>query len=337
MDKILIIEQDKKDSALLKEFITEKGYFVVTSNNGENALRLLDSTYSLILIDVNLPKLDGISFLKMLKNGYYKDLPVIMINDSLNIETEIECFNLGAIDFIYKPFNESIVSIRIENVLQLSRLQRNYKNEIRDKLKEINKKNKEQQDMMFGILESLSCAIDFKDRYTNGHSKRVAKYSKMLAIELGLSPDKQEEIYIMGYLHDIGKIGVNDTIINKESSLSDLEFENIKEHTTKGWEILKHVPQLKKAAEAARWHHERWDGLGYPDGLKGEKVPFEVRIVKMADSYDAMASNRSYRKALPQYKIIEEINKNKGTQFDPQIADAMLRIIVRDKKYYLHE
>ena len=187
------------------------------------------------------------------------------------------------------------------------------------------------------ILHALAMTIDAKDKYTNGHSTRVAIYSRMLAGRLGMTDEECNMIYRMGLLHDIGKIGIPNEIINKPGKLTDEEFDVIKSHTTQGDIILSEIKSFPELAQAARWHHERYDGKGYPDGLKGEELPFAVRIISVADSYDAMTSNRSYRNYLPQEVVEAEIKKNLGTQFDPIVAYAMLEIIKEDRFYKLHE
>jgi HD-GYP domain-containing protein (c-di-GMP phosphodiesterase class II) len=159
----------------------------------------------------------------------------------------------------------------------------------------------------------------------------------MIGKQMGLSLDDQDMLYYMGLLHDIGKIGIPDEIINKTSKLSDEEFNLIQSHPIFGYDILSEISSRPELAEAARWHHEHYDGTGYPDKLSGEDIPFMVRIVAVADSYDAMTSNRSYRKYLPQDVARDEIKKHAGTQFDPDVAECMVRIIEEDVHYMLHE
>lgn len=190
------------------------------------------------------------------------------------------------------------------------------------------------------ILQSmyaLAKTIDAKDMYTNGHSMRVAKYSGMIAQRMGLSEKEIEDISNMAMLHDIGKIGIPDSIINKASKLTDAEYDIIKKHPEIGYQILSEMPELKDIAIGARWHHERYDGKGYPDGLKGDDIPLKARIICVADSYDAMSSNRSYRKFLPQDVVRSELEKGCGTQFDPVIAGIMLDIMKEDRDYNLRE
>lgn len=184
---------------------------------------------------------------------------------------------------------------------------------------------------------SLSNAVEAKDLYTKGHSQRVAKYSKEIAKRMNFDEVKQNEIYYIGLLHDIGKIGIRDTVINKNGRLTDEEFGEIKKHPEMGYEILKNITEISDISLGAKWHHERYDGRGYPDGLSGEEIPIIARIIAVADSYDAMTSNRSYRNLLPQSKVREEIEKNIGKQFAPETAKIMIEMIDEDTKYEMHE
>ena len=191
--------------------------------------------------------------------------------------------------------------------------------------------------MVNQTVYALVEAIDAKDKYTNGHSRRVAKYSVMIAKKLGKTEEECEEIKLIALLHDVGKIGIADAIINKTGKLTDKEFEIIKTHPTVGAEILSKIEISPNLAIGARWHHERYDGKGYPNKLKGEEIPEIARIIAVADSYDAMASKRSYRDALPQSKIRSEFEKGIGTQFDPNFAKIMIDIIDEDVNYDLRE
>ena len=187
------------------------------------------------------------------------------------------------------------------------------------------------------VMEALAHTIDAKDEYTKGHSIRVAKYSRMIAKKMGLSASDCENIYYMGLLHDIGKIGVPDEIINKPAKLSDEEYSMIKLHPVIGYDILIEIKSRPELSIGARWHHERYDGKGYPDGKMGDEIPFLDRIIAVADSYDAMTSNRSYRCYLPQEVVRAEIEKNMGTQFDPEVAKCMIAVMDEDTEYVLHE
>lgn len=183
------------------------------------------------------------------------------------------------------------------------------------------------------VVRVLAEAIDAKDAYTKGHSSRVAEYSREIARRAHYSEAAQGEIYMMGLLHDVGKIGVPDAVINKPGRLTDEEFEHIKIHPVKGSKILQSIDELPKLAVGAKWHHERYDGTGYPDGLQARKIPEEARIIAVADAYDAMTSNRSYRRSMDQALVREQIERGKGTQFDPFFAEIMLQMIDEDRDY----
>ena len=187
------------------------------------------------------------------------------------------------------------------------------------------------------IMLTLANTIDAKDKYTNGHSTRVGEYAREIARRAGKSKQVQREIYYVGLLHDIGKIGIPITIINKKDKLTEEEYKLIKDHTKIGSEILSNMTEIPGLSIGARWHHELYDGTGYPDGLKGKEIPEIARLICVADAYDAMSSKRSYRDVLPQAEVRRELTKGIGTQFDPYFAKIMLDIMDEDVDYLLCE
>ena len=187
--------------------------------------------------------------------------------------------------------------------------------------------------MMYALVET----IDAKDRYTSGHSARVARYAKMLAQKKGLPQEKCQQIFTMGLLHDIGKVGVPTSIINKPGKLTDVEFAQMKAHPVIGSSILEKVSAMPELRAGARWHHERPDGRGYPDGLYEEQIPLEAKIIAVADAYDAMTSSRSYRPPMEQAAVREQIVNGSDSQFDKEIASYMVELIDDDIEYNLHE
>lgn len=210
-------------------------------------------------------------------------------------------------------------------------------NKVNEQTEELKSQQKKVKELFVQTVTALSDAVDAKDRYTSGHSRRVAEYSRMIAARMGKNKEEQDNIYRAGLLHDIGKIRIPAEIINKPGKLTDEEFDIIKLHPITGYHILKGISDSNYITVAARYHHERYDGKGYPTGLAGEKIPEIARILGVADSYDAMASNRSYRDALPQDVVRSEIEKGKGTQFDPYIAEIMLQMIDEDKDYTMKQ
>lgn len=198
--------------------------------------------------------------------------------------------------------------------------------------------NKEKLDRMnTNIIRALVHTIDAKDRYTSGHSQRVADYSLAIAKRMGKSEEEQKIVYYAGLLHDVGKIRVSEEVINKPEELTEEEFNQVRVHPVIGYHILKDIHEDVRIAYGAKYHHERYDGKGYPNGLEGENIPEIARIIGVADAYDAMASNRRYRDALPQEVVRSEIEKGRGQQFDAEIADIMLQMIDEDKDYSMRQ
>ena len=236
---------------------------------------------------------------------------------------------------IYEIVKKNVEKAR--HAAELERFQIELENKVAEQTEEIRSQQKKLEGLFVQTITALSEAVDAKDRYTSGHSTRVAEYAYLIAERMGKSKDEQEEIYRAGLLHDVGKIRIPADIINKPGRLTDEEFNIIKIHPATGYHILRGISEDSLIAVAAKHHHERYDGKGYPNGLSGKKIPEIARIIGIADAYDAMTSNRSYRNALPQEVVRAEIEKCKGTQFDPDIADIMLQMIDEDKGYLLKQ
>ncbi|MGN0497019.1 MAG: HD-GYP domain-containing protein [Lachnospiraceae bacterium] len=202
---------------------------------------------------------------------------------------------------------------------------------------ELNEKNRELEILSNEAFEAIAKAVDVNDPYTAGHSRRVAQYSRMIAECMGYSDDELEEIYCAGLIHDVGKLGIDNQIINKQGKLSQEEYEEIKKHPLMGYEILKKISIRGHFAYGAKWHHERIDGKGYPDGLQGEEIPEIARIIAVADAYDAMTSKRAYRGIMSQDKVREQIVMGKGSQFDEKIATIMLSLIDKDTDFKMQQ
>jgi len=226
---------------------------------------------------------------------------------------------------------------KAKRTAELENFQIELENKVREQTEEIRRQQKKMEDLYTQTITALSEAVDAKDRYTSGHSRRVAEYSYMIAERMGKSLEEREEIYRAGLLHDMGKLRIPAEIINKPGKLTDEEYNIIKIHPATGYHILRGISEDRFIAIAARYHHERFDGKGYPNGIAGENIPEIARIIGVADAYDAMTSNRSYRNALPQDVVRSEIERCKGTQFDAAVADVMLQMIDEDKDYVLKQ
>ncbi|MBR6302328.1 MAG: response regulator [Lachnospiraceae bacterium] len=324
-ERIVVVDDDAIILRGADGILSKAGYKVTCLKSGKMLLDYVKKNpVDMLLLDIRMPEMDGFETLQALREWEREDsrdtTPAIFLTANDDGESETRGLSLGAMDFIRKPFVPEVLKLRVSNLLELIRLQN-------DLHREVEKKTAELESLSVHVVQALAEAIDAKDNYTNGHSTRVAEFSKEIAKRYGYSPERQEEIYMMGLLHDVGKIGIPDEIINKPGRLSDEEFTIIKEHPEKGAKILSSVPEMPKLATGARWHHERYDGSGYPDGLKGDEIPEEARIIAVADAYDAMTSSRSYREKMPVEKVISELKIGMGTQFDERFAKIMLEMI----------
>ena len=334
-ERVVVVDDD---AIILKQAnmtLAEAGFKVTCLKNGKLLMDYIKmNPIDILLLDIRMPEMDGFETIQALREWEVENskeaVPVIFLTANEDAESEAKGLTLGAIDFIKKPFSSEVLKIRVRNILDLILLQKDLQGEVL-------KKTSELESLSLHVVQTLAKTIDAKDAYTNGHSERVADYSREIAKRYGYDKARQEEIYMMGLLHDVGKIGVPDTVINKPGRLTDEEFGMIKKHPMKGAEILATVSEMPKLVTGARWHHERFDGTGYPDGLKGEDIPEEARIIAVADAYDAMTSHRSYRDIIPQDHVKSEIEKGMGTQFDERFARIMLDMIAEDTEYTMHE
>ena len=328
-DEWIVVVDDDSTNLMLAESVLKRGrQRVTTLTSGEALLEMMKQEKpDLILLDIKMPGMDGVETFQRIKREYPEmSPPVIFLTADESMDAEARCLKLGAVDFITKPFTPDVLTLRVRHTLELVHLQRNLSDAVA-------RKTKENERLSLHVVQTLAEAIDAKDNYTNGHSTRVAEYAREIARRHGYTTKQQDEIYMMGLLHDVGKIVIPNEVINKSGELTPDEYEMIKTHTRVGARILRKIEEMPKLVEGARWHHERYDGTGYPDGLVGESIPEEARIIAVADAYDAMSSQRSYRDILPQDAVKREIENGKGTQFDPGFADIMLAMIDEDPEY----
>ena len=337
-DTVLVIDDDRMNLKFAEHMLSTV-YSVVTAQSYREALDYLSKELpSMVLLDVHMPEMNGFELLaEIRKIKSCEDLPVIFLTADSDRETEVRVFQEGALDYIQKPFVPEVVLERIKRILSLRKLQASLESEVARRTAELEESKRKHEILSLQVVKTLASAIDAKDRYTNGHSSRVAKYSKEIALRAGKSVEFQNEIYFVALLHDIGKIGVPDNILNKNSKLTDSEYETIKQHPSIGVEILKNITEMPNIEIGAHYHHERFDGKGYPEGLSGYDIPEIARIIAVADAYDAMTSRRSYRSALPQGAVREEIVKGRGLQFDPDFANIMLDMIDEDVRYEMRD
>lgn len=321
MRHILVVDDDKFNLVIATNTLSD-GYAVSTAGSGEKALLWLEShSADMILMDIEMKGMNGIETVKLIKeDARWSHIPIIFLTATSDSKVESECLQAGADDFITKPFVPMVMKSRVDRIMELYDLRYGLE-------RELFKKTKEVEMVTMHSIMSIANTIDAKDKYTSGHSIRVAKCSMAIARELGWTEEEQQNIQYVALLHDIGKIGIPDAVLNKPANLTEEEFAMIKKHPVIGGEILKEIHTIPHVQEGALFHHERYDGKGYPHGLKGRDIPLFGRIVCIADTYDAMSTDRVYRKRLSDEKIISEYEKYKGTQFDPNLTNLFVRML----------
>ena len=335
----VVVDDDSSNLKTAERILRSLDYRVQCFTRAADMLEFVrNEVPDIILLDLHMTEMDGFEALSRLKSEPYSaNIPVIILTADDDSEIETKALAAGAMDFLKKPFSPSVLMMRVQNTIKLIRLQNDLQKEVSRMTREIIREHEKNERLSLQIVQTLTGTIDAKDSYTRGHSTRVADYSKEIARRAGYSERAQEEIYMMGLLHDVGKIGIPDGVINKTSRLNDEEYSLIKTHPKVGFEILKSITEMPKLSVGARWHHERYDGKGYPDKLSGNDIPEEARIIAVADAYDAMSSRRSYHDVFSQEYILGELEKGKGGQFDPKFADIMISMITEDKNYSLRE
>ena len=314
---ILIVDDEINNLQLLKRSLRRK-FNILTAMDGNEALEVIETEgphISLILSDQRMPKMNGTDFLAKVSEKYPYIIKILLTGYS-DIEAMIEGVNRCQLfQYITKPFEPDELEIIIDHGIEAYELTLSKNTLLRD-LKEL----------FFTTVKSISSALDAKDTYTHGHSHRVTLFSLILSKDMDLEEDFVEEIETTGLLHDIGKIAVPENILCKTGKLTNEEYKIIQDHAAKAKKILSSIPGLTNVALWASCHHERWDGNGYPKGISNKDIPLPSRILAIADTYDAMTSNRSYRRGLPHEVAVEEIKNCAGSQFDPEITESFLRV-----------
>ena len=323
---ILVVDDEAVIRHLLCQKLKSEGYTCLEAGSSEQAMeKMNERPADLVILDIIMPGGSGVEFLPELKKNY-PDTIVIMATAVGDAETAIKCVRLGAYDYFPKPFNLDEVAISVARALNTRRLELevlDYQHNLEEKVKAQADKIR---DAFMNAVTALALALEAKDEYTSGHSERVSEISVAIAKELGMNDGSIENIRLAGLIHDIGKIGVKEEILNKPAPLTPEEYEHIKTHSIIGERILKPVVEEHEILDMVRLHHERFDGSGYPDGLSGEQIPIGVAIMALADAYDAMTSDRPYRKSLGHKVALEEIQKGSGSQFVPDAVEAFLRV-----------
>ena len=336
MNKVMIVD-DSITSLTVAKAVLEDSFQVIPVLSGLKALELLNSVHSdttLLLLDVDMPDITGYDVLRRIKeNKKLRDIPVIFLTGNDDESSEVEGFKLGAVDYINKPFSGDILKSRVHTHTQIEDYKRNLQTMVNEQTKKI-------MELQYTILSTIANLIGDRDGYTGEHTNRVSEYTRCLATALALSDNEEtlpfedvDKIAISSKLHDLGKIAVPDGILLKVTRLTDKEWEWIKSHTVIGANAIEKSMKttsdnefLNYAYQMARSHHERYDGTGYPDRLAGKAIPLAARLMAIADSYDAITSDRCYDTAKTHDYAVGEITRNSGSQFDPHLVNIFLRV-----------
>lgn len=340
-EKILLVDNDEDITSMLSVTLIQEGYHCDTAYSASEALSLLrknaEEPFHLVLTDLIMPVMDGIELIEHIQR-HFTGIGIVVISAEKNLKMAVEAMRKGALDFITKPFQFDVVIPRIRKALERIRLEREnreYQQFLEEKIENrtaaLIEKHRSLQKLFINTVEAIARAIEARDPYTEGHSKRVAKYCARVAMKMNVESEDIQDIQIAGLLHDVGKIGIADSILMKPSRLSIAEYEAIKEHPLISLKIIEPIPELKKVKDYIKYHHEEWDGTGYPEGLKAENIPLGARILAVADAFDTMWIGRQYHAAWDLEKVIKEFEKNKGTQFDPKVVDAFVDLIREDR------
>ncbi len=327
--EILVVEDTPASLKLISDILTEEGYQVRPANSGELALASVAAKLpDLILLDIRMPGLNGFEVCEKLKvDERSRGVPVIFLSAFTEANQHVKGFELGAVDFITKPFEKTELMARVNTHLELTQLRNHLEDEVDRKTSELQKSHANLEKALKGIITATSNLLALRDLYTAKHQEKVAKLSGSIARELGLDEPLIRGVEMGAMIHDIGKISIAAEILGKPTRLTEIEYSMIKGHAESGYQILKDVEFPWPIAEIAYQHHERMDGSGYPQGLKGEKILLEARIVAVADVVEAMSADRPYRPGFGVEAALDELIKNRGTLYDEGAVDACITLI----------
>lgn len=325
LQKILIVDDETSIRKLVMAKLSAEGYRCLEAASSEQALELLSKDpVNLVLLDVKMPGKSGLEFLPEIKSRF-PDTAVVMATAVADVTTAIDCMQHGAYDYITKPFDLNDILHSVRRALEKRRLEienKEYQEHLQEKVAEQAGRIRAS---FFNAIRSLNNALEARDKYTSGHSQRVTDLAAGITRKMGLSPEVTDTIILAGMVHDIGKIGIKEDILNKPDGLTTAELDQITKHPEIGERILSPVAADEEILRLVRNHHEHFDGSGYPDRLAGKQIPLGARILAVADAFEAMTSERPYRKALSRSEALSEITRGKGTQFDPEVVDCFLK------------
>jgi len=331
-DRILIADDEEIICTVLSQRLTREGFLCVTAYNGKEALNhFYKEKFSLIISDIRMPEMDGLKLLQNVK-AVRPNMMFIIMTAYPEIEAAVEAIHLGVNDFLIKPFDLELAVFSVKKALEQKEMEeelesyhKNLKKLVEERTIKLQQAYRTLKKAHLDSVKVLAEAIDAKDPYTRGHSDRVRRMSLKIAISLGFTEERMEILEYGALLHDIGKIGIKDEILGKPGPLTPEEYQTIQEHPLIGVKIVEGIEFFKDKIPMIRNHHEHFDGKGYPDGLAGEAIPLEARIIAVPDAFDAMAGLRPHREAMALEDILLEMERYKEKQFDPKILEIFLQ------------
>jgi response regulator RpfG family c-di-GMP phosphodiesterase len=329
--RCLVVDDEPRLRQVLVRLMEADGFTCAEAGTGVEALaQLAREEFPLVVSDLRMPQMDGFELLQQVR-ARHPDTAVVMITAVADVDVAVRCLAIGAMDYLTKPFHLEEVRARVRQAMEKRRLlleNRDYQQRLEEKVRA---QARRLEDLFFASIQSLAQALEVKDAYTRGHSSRVSQYSVVIAHAMGLDDDTVRQVELGGHVHDIGKIGVREAVLNKHGPLTDEEYRHIMSHPVVGWEILRPLlSETPLALAIVRSHHERVDGTGIPDGLAGDEIPLAARIAAVADSLDAMTSGRPYRaRSMTIGDALAEIRRCAGTQFDPDVVHAFGEAVQR--------
>jgi response regulator RpfG family c-di-GMP phosphodiesterase len=331
---ILAIDDTPASLRLLTDILKAEGYEVRSAISGELALHAAAAQApELILLDVSMPGMDGFEVCRRMKaQQQTRDVPVIFVSAMSEMVEKLKGFELGAVDYVTKPYQREELLARVRTHLELHRLRHHLSEMVEERTRSLRESEQKLKNSLLDSISAISATVEMRDPYTAGHQRRVAQLSTAIAVELGMPEQQVEGLYLASVVHDVGKVKIPAEILSKPGKLTEVERALIQQHAQAGYDILKSVDFPWPIAQFVLQHHERMDGSGYPNGLQGETIPLEARILALADVIEAMASHRPYRPSLGIEATLAEVSSQRGTLFDADVVDAALRLF-REKNF----
>ena len=322
--KILIVDDDKSSQKAVESLLLHQGYHLFFAGDGNSGLETASEIEpDLILLDLMMPGMDGFEVCREIRNNsVLAEVPILMISALDDRESRLQGLEVGVDDFIAKPFDRTEMRARVQSILRINRYRK-----LRDEHEQLEKAHKQLETSYDQTIEGWVKALDFRDQETEGHTRRVTEMTLRLAAKMGMTEEDLTHVRRGALLHDIGKMAVPDKILHKPGKLSEAEWDTMRRHPSFAADWLCQIEYLRPAVDIPLYHHEKWDGSGYPNGLHGEEIPLSARCFAVVDVWDALRSARPYKQAWTDDEALAYIKENSGKHFDPEVVEAFMKLL----------